>query len=85
MVAVPATYTNSMLAYLQGKLAFSYRTRLTQYIQSQYLDHHLFYALGNLDDRISNADQLITADVAKFSDSLAEIYSNLAKVLPNDT
>jgi len=38
-----------------------------------------FYALGNLDDRIKNADQLITVDVAKFSNSLAEIYSNLAK------
>jgi ATP-binding cassette subfamily D (ALD) long-chain fatty acid import protein len=38
-----------------------------------------FYALGNLDDRIKNADQLITVDVAKFSNSLAELYSNLAK------
>ena len=38
-----------------------------------------FYALGNLDDRIKNADQMITVDVAKFSNSLAELYSNLAK------
>lgn len=38
-----------------------------------------FYALGNLDDRIKNADQLITVDVTKFSNSLAELYSNLAK------
>jgi ATP-binding cassette subfamily D (ALD) long-chain fatty acid import protein len=38
-----------------------------------------FYALGNLDDRIKNADQLITVDVSKFSNSLAELYSNLAK------
>ena len=40
-----------------------------------------FYALGNLDDRIKNADQLITADVSKFSNSLAELYSNIAKPL----
>lgn len=40
-----------------------------------------FYALGNLDDRIKNADQLITVDVSKFSNSLAELYSNIAKPL----
>ena len=38
-----------------------------------------FYALSALDDRIKNADQLITVDVSKFSNSLAELYSNLAK------
>jgi ATP-binding cassette, subfamily D (ALD), peroxisomal long-chain fatty acid import protein len=38
-----------------------------------------FYTLSALDDRIKNADQLITVDVAKFSTSLAELYSNLAK------
>lgn len=38
-----------------------------------------FYALGNLDDRIKNADQLITVDVSRFANSLAELYSNLAK------
>ncbi len=29
-VAIPATYTNSMIEYLQSKLALSYRTRLTK-------------------------------------------------------
>lgn len=38
-----------------------------------------FYAVSALDDRIKNADQLIAVDVAKFSSSLAELYSNLAK------
>ena len=38
-----------------------------------------FYGLSALDDRIKNADQLITVDVARFSNSLAELYSNLAK------
>lgn len=38
-----------------------------------------FYTLSTLDDRINNADQLITVDVSKFSKSLAELYSNLAK------
>jgi len=38
-----------------------------------------FYSLSALDDRIKNADHLITADISKFSNSLAELYSNLAK------
>ncbi|KDN53204.1 hypothetical protein K437DRAFT_242203 [Tilletiaria anomala UBC 951] len=78
-VAVPATYTNSMIEYLQSKIALSYRTALTREVQGKYLTDMTFYKLGNLDDRIKNADQLITVDVAKFSNSLAEMYSNLAK------
>lgn len=38
-----------------------------------------FHSLSALDDRIKNADQLITVDVSHFSNSLAELYSNLAK------
>ena len=79
MVAVPATFTNSMLSYHQCKLSLAYRTRLTAHIHEKYLDKMTFYSLSALDDRIKNADQLITVDVARFSNSLAELYSNLAK------
>ncbi|KAF2839627.1 hypothetical protein M501DRAFT_933146 [Patellaria atrata CBS 101060] len=79
MVAIPATFTNSMLSYHQCKLSLQYRTRLTNYIHNKYLNHMTFYTLSALDDRIKNADQLITVDVAKFSNSLAELYSNIAK------
>ncbi|KAI0225955.1 ATP-binding cassette long-chain fatty acid transporter pxa2 [Massospora cicadina] len=78
-VALPATYTNSMLSYLQSKLAIQFRTRLTRHIHDQYLADKCFYTLSNLDDRIKNADQLITVDVEKFCDALSNIYSNLAK------
>lgn len=79
LVAVPATFTNSMLQYHQCKLALSYRSRLTNHIHQKYLDNMTFYTLSALDDRIKNADQLITVDVSRFSNSLAELYSNLAK------
>lgn len=79
LVAIPATFTNSMLQYHQCKLALSYRTRLTEHIHQKYLDNMTFYTLSALDDRIKNADQLITVDVSRFSNSLAELYSNLAK------
>ncbi|PLB36432.1 ATP-binding cassette long-chain fatty acid transporter PXA2 [Aspergillus candidus] len=79
IVAVPATFTNSMLSYHQCKLALGYRKRLTDYIHDKYLSNMTFYAISALDDRVKNPDQLITVDVSRFSDSLAELYSNLAK------
>ncbi|KAK4996263.1 ATP-binding cassette long-chain fatty acid transporter pxa2 [Elasticomyces elasticus] len=79
VVAIPATFTNSMLSYHQCALALQYRTRLTTHIHQKYLHNMTFYTLSALDDRIKNADQLITVDVSRFSSSLAELYSNLAK------
>ncbi|CAG8652878.1 8771_t:CDS:10 [Funneliformis caledonium] len=79
IVAIPATYTNSMLTYMQSKLAIQFRTRLTRHIHQKYLSDMTFYAIGNLDDRIKNADQCITVDTMKFCNSLSELYSNLAK------
>ncbi|KAJ9636983.1 uncharacterized protein PV06_08160 [Exophiala oligosperma] len=81
MVAIPATFTNSMLQYHQTRLALAYRTRLVNHVHEKYLDNEkmTFYALSALDDRIKNADQLVTVDIARFSNSLAELYSNLAK------
>ncbi|KAG8905151.1 hypothetical protein FRC01_008451, partial [Tulasnella sp. 417] len=37
LVAIPATYTNSMLGFIQNKLAIAYRTRLTEAVMDQYL------------------------------------------------
>ncbi|KAI8995423.1 adrenoleukodystrophy protein [Trametes punicea] len=86
LVAVPATWTNSWLSYVQNKLALAYRTRLTQEVMRQYLgdgsepqDLKVFYKLANLDDRIKNPDQMITHDIQRFSTHLAAIYANVAK------
>jgi ATP-binding cassette subfamily D (ALD) long-chain fatty acid import protein len=79
VIALPATFTNSMLAYHQADLALRYRTRLTEHIHDKYLSKLTFYGISALDDRIKNADQLIAVDVTKFSNSLSELYSNLAK------
>lgn len=72
---------HSQLSYHQAELSLKYRTRLTQHIHDKYLSNLTFYGISALDDRIKNPDQLIAVDVSKFSNSLAELYSNLAKPL----
>ena len=62
LVAVPATACNSLLSYIQNKLAIAYRTRLTEEVMKQYFgddddQSKIFYKMANLDDRIQNADQ----------------------------
>lgn len=53
LVAIPATWTNSWLNYIQSKLALAYRTRLTNEVLHQYLgaenegaEGKVYYKLG---------------------------------------
>ncbi|ODN82953.1 hypothetical protein L202_01197 [Cryptococcus amylolentus CBS 6039] len=46
-LAVPSTYTNAMIRYLERKLALAFRTNLTRYIHDLYLNENLnYYKLG---------------------------------------
>jgi len=49
------------------------------HLHKEYMAQMTYYKVGNLDDRVKNADQLITQDVYKFSTALAELWSNIAK------
>ena len=77
-IAVPAVFTNSMISYLSSSMALAFRVRLTDHIQHRYLENLTFYKLTNLDDRVKNADQLVTVDVQLFSRALATLYGNIA-------
>lgn len=35
--------------------------------------------MSNLDNRIANADQLLTTDIDKFCESVTDLYSNISK------
>ena len=80
-----AAYTNSMIKFLEGKVAIAFRTRLTRYIHDLYLNDRLnFYKLHNLDGGLgqsagSNADQFITQDLTQFCAAAATLYSSLGK------
>lgn len=76
-----ASYTNSMIKFLQSKISIAFRTRLTRYIHDLYLNDNLnFYKLSNLDGGIGQgADQFITSDLTLFCDSAASLYSSIGK------
>lgn len=78
-IALPATYTNSMIRYLQSRLALSLRSKLTNHVHSVYMEKNTYYKAINLDNRIDGADQLITTDINRFCTALANLYSNLGK------
>ncbi|XXQ33680.1 ABC transporter domain-containing protein [Plasmodiophora brassicae] len=79
LLAVPATTINAFIRCLQSRIALHVRTKLTHYVLDRYLRNDTYYKLAHLDSRIQNADQLITVDIERFSSSLSELYSNLAK------
>lgn len=57
-IAIPATYINSMIMYLESKLSIAFRTRLVKYVYEMYMKDETYYRVGNLDSRLSNPDQV---------------------------
>lgn len=80
-LAVPATFVNSMIRYLEKKFSLALRTRLVTHMYDTYMDKETYYRIENLDSRIKNADQSLTKDVASFCDHLAHIHSQISKPL----
>ncbi|KAF9216728.1 ATP-binding cassette sub- D member 3 [Podila verticillata] len=67
MMMWPMSIVNNSLKFTISALALSFRERLTK--------------ISNIDNRIQNADQLLTQDIDKFADNLSHLYSDIAKPL----
>ncbi|XP_027005428.1 ATP-binding cassette sub-family D member 3a isoform X1 [Tachysurus fulvidraco] len=72
---------NNFLKLGLNELKLCFRERLTKHLYDEYLKGYTYYKMGNLDNRIANADQLLTQDVEKFCNSVVDLYSNLSKPL----
>ncbi|MGH0132668.1 UNVERIFIED_CONTAM: hypothetical protein FKN15_050034 [Acipenser sinensis] len=70
---------NNFLKLGLNELKLRFRVRLTKHLYDEYLKGYTYYKMGNLDNRIANADQLLTQDVERFCNSVVDLYSNLSK------
>ncbi|KAI0790361.1 ABC transporter transmembrane region 2-domain-containing protein [Abortiporus biennis] len=79
LLAVPSTYTNTMIKHLQAKLSLRMRTRINRYTNDLYLSSSPDLRYYRVSQELDGVDQYITSDVSAFCDALSGIYGNVMK------
>jgi ATP-binding cassette subfamily D (ALD) protein 3 len=79
LYSLPSAIVNSSLEYFNRILGLYFRENITKNFHEKYLNGMCFYQITNLDNRISNPDQIFTNDIEKWAYSLSNLYQNFSK------
>jgi len=75
-----AALVNALLKMFTDNLAYDVRERLTKRAHTLYMQRMNYYKANHVGaDKLENADQLICEDLKKFSNVLADVYSQSLK------
>lgn len=81
VAVIPVALVNNLLKYSLAEMVMCFRSRLTHHLYNDYLIRYTYYQINNLDNRISNPDQVLTQDLQRFVQSVTDFYSNVSKPL----
>lgn len=78
-VAIPATFINSMIRYLESRIALSFRTRLVEHSYKLYFKNQSYYRVTVLDGRLDNCAQRLTDDIETVANTVSHLYGQITK------
>lgn len=78
-VAIPATFINSMIRYLECRIALSFRSRLVEHSYKLYFKNQAYYRVTVLDARLENCAQRLTDDIETVSSTVSHLYGQITK------
>ncbi|XP_017785188.1 PREDICTED: ATP-binding cassette sub-family D member 2 [Nicrophorus vespilloides] len=80
-VAIPATFINSMIKYLESRIALGFRTRLVEHSYKLYFKNQSYYRVTVLDGRLDNCAQRLTDDIEIVANTVSHLYGQITKPL----